>query len=53
MKKLTFDIMVGDRFYKTMRMPITLDMVADYQGDQPIIDGEKNKSMGTTKMPNT
>lgn len=25
MKKLTFDIMVGDTFYRTMRMPIQID----------------------------
>ena len=25
MKKLTFDIMVGDRFYRTMHMPIEID----------------------------
>ena len=43
MKGLTFEIMVGERFYSTMRMPITMDMVIDYQGEQPIIDGEKIK----------
>ena len=43
MKNLVFDIMVGERFYKTMHMPITMDMVIDYQGEQPIVNGEKIK----------
>ena len=51
MKGLTFDIMVGERFYRTMRMPITMDMVIDYQGEQPIIDGEKIKEWVLKKCP--
>ena len=51
MKKLTFDIMVGERFYRTMHMPITMDMVIDYQGEQPIIDGEKITEWVLQKCP--
>lgn len=51
MKKLTFGIMVGKRFYRTMHMPITMDMVIDYQGEQPIIDGEKIKKWVLQKCP--
>lgn len=51
MKKLTFDIMVGERFYRTMHMPITMDMVIDYQGKQPIINGEKIKEWVLKKCP--
>ena len=43
MKNLVFDIMFGDRFYKTMRMPIDVDMIKGYDGEQPIIKGEKIK----------
>jgi CMP-2-keto-3-deoxyoctulosonic acid synthetase len=51
MKGLAFDIMVGERFYSTMHMPITMDMVIDYQGDKPIIDGEKIKEWVLQKCP--
>lgn len=51
MKKLTFDIMVGNRFYKTMRMPITIDMVVVYEGDKPIIDLDKIKEWVLKKCP--
>ena len=51
MKGLTFDIMVGERFYSTMHMPITMDMVIDYQEEQPIIDGEKIKEWVLKKCP--
>ena len=51
MKGLTFDIMVGERFNRTMRMPITMDMVIDYQGEQPVIDGEKIKEWVLKKCP--
>lgn len=52
MKKLVFDIMIGDRFYRTMHMPITMDVVIGYQGEQPVIDGEKIKEWVLKKMPN-
>ena len=51
MKTLTFDIMVGDKFYRTMHMPITMDMVIDYQGDKPIINCEKIKEWVLRKCP--
>ena len=51
MKKLTFNIMVGDKFYRTMHMPITIDMVEGYDGEQPIIKGEKIKEWVLKKCP--
>jgi CMP-2-keto-3-deoxyoctulosonic acid synthetase len=51
MNNLVFDVMVDGRFYKTMRMPITIDIVVDYQGDKPIINGEKIKEWVLQKCP--
>lgn len=51
MKKLTFDIMVGDKFYRTMRMPITIDMVEGYENDTPIINLDKVKEYALQKCP--
>lgn len=51
MKNLVFDVMVDGRFYKTMRMPITIDIVVDYQGDKSIINGEKIKEWVLQKCP--
>lgn len=51
MKTLTFDIMVGDRFYKTMRMPITIDLIADYIGDKPVYDAKKIEQWVLKKCP--
>ena len=51
MKKLTFDIMVGDRFYRTMRMPITLDVIVGYDGEIPIYDIKKIEEWVLQKCP--
>jgi CMP-2-keto-3-deoxyoctulosonic acid synthetase len=51
MKNLVFDIMVDGRFYRTMSMPITIDIVVGYQGDKPIINGEKIKEWVLQKCP--
>lgn len=51
MKKLVFDIMVGDKFYRTMRMPITLDVIVGYDGEVPIYDMEKIESWVLQKCP--
>jgi CMP-2-keto-3-deoxyoctulosonic acid synthetase len=51
MKNLVFDVMVDGRFYRTMSMPITIDIVVGYQGDKPIIDGEKIKEWVLQKCP--
>lgn len=51
MKTLTFDIMSNDRFVCTMRMPITLDMVIDYDGDKPILNADKIKEYVEDKCP--
>lgn len=50
-KKITFDIMSNDRFVCTMRMPITLDMVIDYDGDKPILNADKIKEYVEEKRP--
>ena len=50
-KNLTFDIMVGDRFFYTMRTPMTLDVVVGYDGDKPIVDGNKLTECVTRKFP--
>jgi hypothetical protein len=51
MKKLVFDIMVGDKFYRTMRMPISIDMVVDYEGEEPVISVDKIKEWVLEKCP--
>lgn len=51
MKKLTFDIMIDDRFFKTMRMPITIDIVVGYEGDKPIINLDKVEEWVLKKIP--
>lgn len=51
MKTLTFDIMSNGRFVCTMRMPITLDMIVDYDGDKPILNADKIKEYVEEKRP--
>jgi hypothetical protein len=51
MKKLVFDIMVGDKFYRTMRMPITLDVIVGYDGEMPIYDIKKIEEWVLQKCP--
>lgn len=53
MKTLTFDIMVGDKFYRTMHMPITVDMIDGYDSEQPYHKWRKDKRVGIKEMPNT
>lgn len=50
---LTFDVMVdgGQTFYRTFHMPITLDVIAGYDGDKPIIDAEKIEEYVLKKCP--
>lgn len=50
-KTITFDVMSNDRFVCTMRMPVTLDMVAGYDGDKPILDSRKLLQYVETKRP--
>ena len=50
-KKLTFDIMVGEKFYRTMHMPISIDMVVDYEGEEPVISENKIKDWVLKKCP--
>lgn len=50
-KKIVFDVMSNWHFVCTMRMPITLDMVVDYDGDKPIIDGDALKRYVEQKRP--
>ena len=35
-KRLVFDIMVGEQFVATERMPVTMDIINGYDGDRPI-----------------
>lgn len=51
MKNFVFDIMVNGRFYKTMRMPMTIDIIVGYEGDKPIIDLNKVKEWVLKKCP--
>ena len=51
MENLKFDIMIGDKFFRTMRVPITFDMLAGYDGDKPIIDGVKLTDYVLKKRP--
>lgn len=51
MKSIVFDIMVGDKFYRTMRMPISIDMVVDYEGEEPVINENKIKEWVLQKCP--
>lgn len=51
MKTLTFDIMVGDRFYKTMRLKIGLDFIDGYDENKPIINFEKIEEFVLKKCP--
>lgn len=43
--------MVGDKFYRTMHMPITIDMVDGYLDDKPIVGNEKIKEWVLKKCP--
>jgi hypothetical protein len=43
--------MVGDKFYRTMHMPITIDMVEGYENDTPIINLDKVKEYALQKCP--
>lgn len=38
MKRITFDVMLNERFVCTMRIPLTFDMIDDYDGDTPIVN---------------
>lgn len=51
-KKLTIDVMVGDRFYCTLRMPITFDMIEGYNSEGgAIIDPHKIAAYVEEKRP--
>ena len=51
MNIVKFDVMVGDRFIDTYRMPITLDVIVDYIGDRPVISGDAMKKFIEKKRP--
>lgn len=48
---LTFDVMLKGRFVCTMHMPITFDIVVDYDGDKPVIDGRAIERYVEKKRP--
>lgn len=39
-RTVRFDVMLHDRFVCTLQMPITLDAIEDYIGDEPVINSE-------------
>lgn len=39
-RTIKFDVMLHDRFVCTLRMPVTLDAIEDYMGDEPVIKSE-------------
>lgn len=43
--------MLNGRFVCTMRMPITLDVVVDYDGDKPVIDSRAFSEFVERKRP--
>lgn len=50
-KKLVLDIMMGEKYYKTLRLPITLEMIDGYEGDEPILKLEKIKEAVEEALP--
>ena len=36
-KRKIFDVMIEDRFVCTMCMPVTLDVIESYNGDEPVV----------------
>lgn len=51
MKSVTFDVMLNDRFVCTLHMPITLDIVEEYDGDKPIISITSFRRFVENKRP--
>lgn len=50
-KYLSFDVMQGERFVCTLRMPLNLDTIAGYIGDEPVVKGEKIRAYVEQKRP--
>lgn len=50
-KYLEFDVMCKERFVCTIKMPITLDIIAGYDGDEPVFDWKKIAAYVEQKRP--
>lgn len=50
-KNISFDVMMGDLFVATLRMPITLDVIKSYVGDELIIKEDAYVKFTLKKMP--
>ena len=51
MKKIVFDVMIGDRFYDTFRMPLEINMISDYIGGTPVLNIEAIRKKVLEKRP--
>ena len=51
MKTLTFDVMLNERFVCTMKMPLTLDVIDGFDGDEPIVSIEALERYIEQKRP--
>ena len=51
MKRIVFDVMIGDRFYDTFRMPLEINMISEYIGDTPVLDIEAIRRKVLEKRP--
>lgn len=51
MKRIVFDVMIGDRFYDTFRMPLEINMISDYIGDTPVLNIEAIRRKVFEKRP--
>ena len=51
MNRIVFDVMIGDRFYDTFRLPIELGMIQDFHGEVPVFNLEAIKRKVLEKRP--
>ena len=51
MKKIVFDVMIGDRFYDTFRMPLEINMISEYVDDTPVLNIEAIRRKVLEKRP--
>ena len=51
MKRIVFDVMIGDRFYDTFRMPLEINMISEYVDDTPVLNIEAIRRKVLEKRP--
>lgn len=51
MKRIVFDVMIGDRFYDTFRMPLEINMISEYIDDTPVLNIEAIRKKVLEKRP--